>query len=344
MRTLFQTLLTALILLASICSLLHWLFLSNREVEIIDKLLQRYSSTWDRKEDNYKTFRSLLSSKCHAISKAVVTQENTPVGSEVAYDGEKRKPLKVTPELFTTFAKEQPFGNASWESCAVVGNGGILANSSCGENIDSAQFIIRCNLPPLGSGHERDVGNKTGLVTANPSILLEKFSGLVDRRRPFVDSLRPYGHSLLLLPAFSYGRNTPVSLRALYTVEDLQGEGRDVPRPVFLSPEYLTCLARFWRGQGLRAVRLSTGLIVASLALELCANVHLYGFWPFSLHPHARCPLTNHYYDDKQTKKNVHAMPDEFEQLLRLHSQGVVRLHLGECQSVRSAHRPGSPG
>lgn len=103
--------------------------------------------------------------------------------------------------------QENPFVNTTWDTCSVVGNGGILANSSCGEKIDSAQFVIRCetenllhnnylflsnivrnkftdhfplspflrcNLPPLENGYERDVGNKTDLVTANPSILMEK--------------------------------------------------------------------------------------------------------------------------------------------------------------------------
>lgn len=147
------------------------------------------------------------------------------------------------------------------------------------------------------------------------------------RRRPFVESLQIYGNSLLLIPAFSYGYNTPVSLRAAYTIEDFASP----TRPVFFNPEYLQSLALFWRSQGLRTVRLSSGIIMASLALELCANVHLYGFWPFSTHPHGLRALKNHYYDDRQTKKKFHDMPAEFELLLRLHSQGVLRLHLGDC-------------
>ncbi|KAG5279724.1 hypothetical protein AALO_G00080920 [Alosa alosa] len=295
---------------------------------IIDKVVERYSKNWKKQENNYKKFRSLLSSKCHGVTKAVVTQANTPVRSKVVYDGEKRKPLQVTPALFSVFPKESPFGNTTWDSCSVVGNGGILANSSCGQRIESAQFVIRCNLPPLDHSYEKDVGNKTNLVTANPSILHEKFGGLMERRRPFVEGLRPYGDALVLLPAFSYGHNTPVSLRAVYTLEDF----RSPTRPVFLNPDYLTGLARFWRSQGLRTVRLSTGLIMASLALELCTNVHLYGFWPFSQHPHGHHRhLTNHYYDDRETKKKIHAMPAEFDHLLRLHEQGVLRVHLGQC-------------
>ncbi|KAL2100867.1 hypothetical protein ACEWY4_002628 [Coilia grayii] len=294
---------------------------------IIEKAVEWHSHSWRRQESNNKKFRALLSGKCHGATKAVVTQANTPLGSRVVYDGEKRKPLQVTPALFSVFPKESPFGNTTWDTCSIVGNGGILANSTCGQRIDSAQFVIRCNLPPLEGGYAKDVGNKTDLVTANPSILHEKFAGLMERRRPFVEGLRPYGNALILLPAFSYGHNTPVSLRATYTLEDFQSPAR----PVFLSPDYLTTLARFWHSQGLPPARLSTGLIVASLALELCHNVHLYGFWPFSVHPHGHQPLTNHYYDNRESKKKIHAMPAEFDHLLRLHRQGVLRIHLGQC-------------
>ncbi|XP_023867024.1 alpha-N-acetylneuraminide alpha-2,8-sialyltransferase isoform X2 [Salvelinus sp. IW2-2015] len=330
MRGLFSFMLT-LSILGTVMTALVWYFFSNRDT-VTEKVVERYSHSWRKQEDKFRNFRSLLSNRCHGLTKAMVTQANTPLGSKVVYDGEKRKHLQVTPELFSTFAKVNPFVNTTWDTCSVVGNGGILANSSCGERIDSAQFVIRCNLPPLENGYERDVGNKTDLVTANPSIIMEKYGGLQERRRPFVESLRSYGDSLMLLPAFSYGPNTPVSLRALYTIQDFDSPSR----PVFLNPEYLQSLARFWQGQGLRTVRLSTGLIVASLALELCANVHLYGFWPFNEHPHRHQPLTNHYYDNRQSKKMVHAMPAEFDHLLRLHTQGVLRIHLGECTPTTS--------
>lgn len=160
-----------------------------------------------------------------------------------------------------------------------------------------------------------------------------RYSALMERRRPFVESLRPYGQALLLLPAFSYSHNTPVSLRAFYTLEDF---GNDSLLPVFLNPDYLRRLSKFWRERGLNSVRPSTGLIMASLALELCSNVHLYGFWPFSKHPNNSRPITNHYYDNRESKKNVHSMPTEFEHLVKLHKQGVIRIHLGECQPTHS--------
>ena len=143
-----------------------------------------------------------------------------------------------------------------------------------------------------------------------------------------MEKLRSYGNAMLFLPTFSYGYNTPVCLRALYTVQDF----KEPIVPIFVNPGYLLDLFAFWRSQGVKSpVRLSTGIIMASMALELCSEVHLYGFWPFDFHPYANHTLTHHYYDNKPVKANVHAMPAEFESLLRLHSQGVLRLHLGYC-------------
>lgn len=298
-----------------------------KEQEEIKKLKEHYSQPWKKQEGNYQKFRSLLSSKCHGYDKAIITQANTPLGTKLVYDGEKKRTLRVNTEIFATFAKGHPFSNKTLQTCTVVGNGGILANSSCGKMIDAAQFVIRCNLPPLSDGYEKHVGTHTDLVTANPSILLEKYGALMGRRRSFVESLRKYGNSLLLIPAFSYGHNTPVSLRTFYTIEDFGSP----TQPVFFNPEYLQSLERFWRSNGLRSVRLSTGIIMASLALELCANVDLYGFWPFSFHPDDFHALTNHYYDNRQTKVKFHAMPAEFKLLLDLHKQGVLRLHLENC-------------
>ncbi|XP_005726202.2 alpha-2,8-sialyltransferase 8E-like [Pundamilia nyererei] len=188
---------------------------------------------------------------------------------------------------------------------------------------------IKCNLPPLENGYEKDVGSKTSLVTANPSIIFQKYGALTGRRLPFVESLHKYGNSLLLLPAFSFGRNTAMCQRAAYTIEDFESP----IRPVFSNAQYLHSLDQFWSSEGLKERRLSTGFIMVSMALELCENVHLYGFWPFSNHPYDLYTLTNHYYDDVPVKTFFHAMPAEFEHLLQLHTEGVLRLHLGDCKS-----------
>ncbi|KAF4093002.1 hypothetical protein AMELA_G00027100 [Ameiurus melas] len=299
----------------------------SKENIIIDQLLLNYTTKWKKQEKNSESFRSMLGSSCDAISSALVTQINSPVGTNISYESSKKK-LLVSPSIFEMFLKENPFKKAPWKSCAVVGNGGILANSRCGKQIDSAAYVIRCNLPPLSNGHERDTGRKTSLVTANPSLLNRKYHGIRKNQQSFVDNMQLYGNALLLLPAFSFQYNTGVSFRALYSLKD---RSNTHPRAVFFNPIYLKRLAGFWRGHGIRAARLSSGIMMVSMALELCNDVHLFGFWPFETHPYTGQKLSNHYYDNQPVNKRMHKMPAEFKTLLDLHYKGVIHLHLGEC-------------
>ncbi|XP_029946221.1 alpha-2,8-sialyltransferase 8F-like [Salarias fasciatus] len=300
--------------------------------EIITSIAKCYAEPWKRQKRNYEKFSSQLNSNCHGAENAIVTQNNTPVGSQIVYVGNsKKKTIEVTTDLFSTFPKEHPLPNKKWDTCSVVGNGGILINSKCGKQIDSAQFVIRCNLPPLDSELEKDVGKKTDLVTANPSIFQLKFSSLNNFRRPFVESLRNFGDAMLLLPTFSFRLNTQLCQRAIYAINDF-----DSPiRPISFNPEYIRNLSIYWNSQGLTEPRLSTGFMMVSLALELCNSVDLYGFWPFSFHPQDFHHLTNHYYDNKPPRKQYHAMPAEFNHLLKLHRQGILRLHLGDCEAEK---------
>uniref|UniRef100_A0A3B3WDQ8 ST8 alpha-N-acetyl-neuraminide alpha-2,8-sialyltransferase 6 n=2 Tax=Poecilia mexicana TaxID=48701 RepID=A0A3B3WDQ8_9TELE len=299
----------------------------NVHREKIEEMLQNYSQPWVKDEEKLLEIRTELSLKCNGLENAIITQKNTPLGSKIDFDGNNWRSVKVDSETFATFAKGHPFSNKRKKTCAVVGNGGILTNSSCGKTIDSAQFVIRCNLPPLSNGYENDVGMKTDVVTANPSIFTQKYGSLLEHRRMFAESLCQYGKAMLLLPAFSYRINTATSLRASYTIDDFR-----IPmQPVFINPKYLQSLALFWGSLGLKARRLTTGIMMTSLALELCDNVDLYGFWPFGVHPQSFQYLTHHYYDDGKLKKGFHAMSDEFKLLLQLHNQGVLKLHLGEC-------------
>ncbi|XP_074545260.1 alpha-2,8-sialyltransferase 8F-like [Halichoeres trimaculatus] len=294
---------------------------------VIQQVLQEYSQTWKKQEDNFLKFRSKLSSNCHGQENAFITQVNTPVGTQFFNELRKAKSLEVTPEIFRSFLKVQPFFNKTWDTCAVVGNGAILVDSGCGADIDSAEFVFRCNLPPLDNSFHKHVGVKTSLVTANPSILRDRYGELMGHRRAFVEDMKIYSDSLLLLPAFSTSYYTFLSLRASFTLEDF---GSPI-QPVFFNPKYLQDLTNFWRSRGLKAKRPSTGLIITSLALELCNNVHLYGFWPFSTHPFELYSLTNHYYDDIKVGR-AHSMPVEFQLLMQLHNNGVINLHLGDCR------------
>ncbi|KAG7273033.1 hypothetical protein CRUP_017510 [Coryphaenoides rupestris] len=230
-------------------------------------------------------------------------------------------------------AQENPL-QLPLKKCAVVGNGGVLRHSGCGRDIDAADFIMRCNLPPLSKRYTEDVGTRTHLVTANPSIIEKRFQSLLWSRRAFVEAMRAYGSSFVYMPAFSMRPGTDPSLRAYHALADASSN----LTVLFANPDFLRSVGQFWRHRGVRARRLSTGLFLVSLALGVCEEVTAYGFWPFAAGPGPgagpdaeRPPVSHHYYDNILPYKWFHAMPEEFVQLWRLHTSGTLRLRVGQC-------------
>ncbi|XP_078385478.1 alpha-2,8-sialyltransferase 8F-like [Cetorhinus maximus] len=296
------------------------------EEDVIKNITELQKCQWRKQELATEEFRSELKRCCNAAYNCLVTQKNTPVGTELAYDAEPKKKIKITHQIFTIFPKESSFSSWQYKRCAVIGNGGILVNSSCGAEIDQADFVFRCNLPPIGGEFSQDVGTKTNLVTANPSIIAERYSELHARRRPFFTNLLVYNDALLVLPAFSYTINTDRSFRALYTLQDFQAK----QKVVFFNPVYLKRLNEFWRAKGIQVKRLSTGIMIVSLALELCEEVWIYGFWPFGKSAEGNV-IPHHYFDNRLPRAAVHSMPTEFHHLLQMHSKGIVKLQMTQC-------------
>ncbi|KAM7322482.1 hypothetical protein ACRRTK_017987 [Alexandromys fortis] len=250
---------------------------------------------WRRHAEEYENFRAKLASCCDAVQTFVVSQNNTPMGTNMSYEVESKGQIPIRENIFQMFPVSQPFVNYPYNQCAVVGNGGILNKSLCGAEINKADFVFRCNLPPVTGNASKDVGNKTNLVTVNPSIITLRF-------------------------------NTGISFKVYQTLHDSKVK----QKVLFFHPSYLRRLALFWRTRGVTAYRLSTGLMIASVAVELCKNVTLYGFWPFSKNIE-KAPISHHYYDNKLPKRGFHQMPKEFNQMLQLHMRGILKLQLGKC-------------
>ncbi|XP_055449805.1 alpha-2,8-sialyltransferase 8F [Psammomys obesus] len=281
---------------------------------------------WKRQAEEYDNFRAKLTSCCDAVQNFVVSQNNTPVGTNISYEVESKSQILIRENIFHMFPVTQPFVDYPYNQCAVVGNGGILNKSLCGAEIDKADFVFRCNLPPVTGGATKDVGNKTNLVTVNPSIITLKYKNLKEKER-FLKDISNYGDAFLLLPAFSFRMNTGLSFKVHQTLK----ESKARQKALFFHPRYLKNLAVFWRTKGVTAYRLSTGLMIASLAVELCENVKLYGFWPFSKTVE-ETPLSHHYYDNTLPKQGFHQMPKEYSQMLQLHMKGILKLQFGKCE------------
>ncbi|XP_015236948.1 PREDICTED: alpha-2,8-sialyltransferase 8E isoform X3 [Cyprinodon variegatus] len=281
---------------------------------------------WEQNKEETSNFRMSLSRCCNAPSFLFTTKRNTPAGSKLRYEVDTSGILPITSEIFKMFPDDMPYSKSQFKKCAVIGNGGIIKNTKCGKEIDSADFVLRCNVPPIKEKYSADVGTKTDLVTINPSIITERFQKLEKWRRPFYEVLQNYENSSVVLPAFYNTRNTDVSFRVKYMLDDFDSQ-RGV---FFFHPQYLLNVQRFWAVQGVRAKRLSSGLMLVTAALELCEEVHLYGFWAFPMNP-AGIFITHHYYDNVKPRPGFHAMPHEIFNFIHMHTRGIINVHTGRC-------------
>ncbi|KAG7464580.1 hypothetical protein MATL_G00167110 [Megalops atlanticus] len=292
--------------------------------EFFTKVQVVMNCPWEGNLTKKELYRMELRSFCNASQRLFLTQENTREGQRITYEAERSFSKTVGNEVFHMLPKTAPqWTEGNLGRCAVVGNGGILRNSSCGDEIDSADFIIRFNLPPMN--YSSDTGVKTHLVTINPSQITSSYRGLLYSRKSFVERAASYESATLVTAALSYTANTDIAFRVFYTMRDM----RPQQAVLFIHPDYLFKLDHFWRQKGLAAKRLSSGFLLVNTALELCEKVDLYGFWPFdSLQQRS---LLHHYYDNVGPVKGVHAMPEEFRRLLQMHYEGVLQVHVKEC-------------
>uniref|UniRef100_A0A7N6C1B6 Alpha-2,8-sialyltransferase 8E n=1 Tax=Anabas testudineus TaxID=64144 RepID=A0A7N6C1B6_ANATE len=281
---------------------------------------------WEQNKEETSNFKMSLSRCCNAPSFLFTTKRNTPAGTKLRYEVDTSGILPITTEVFKMFPDDMPYSKSQYKKCAVIGNGGIIKNSKCGKEIDSADFVFRCNIPPINEKYSADVGTKTDLVTINPSIITERFQKLEKWRRPFYEVLQNYENSSVVLPAFYNTRNTDVSFRVKYMLDDFDSQ-RGV---FFFHPQYLLNVQRFWAVQGVRAKRLSSGLMLVTAALEMCEEVHLYGFWAFPMNP-SGIFITHHYYDNVKPRPGFHAMPHEIFNFIHMHSRGIINVHTGQC-------------
>ncbi|XP_006817549.1 alpha-N-acetylneuraminide alpha-2,8-sialyltransferase-like [Saccoglossus kowalevskii] len=203
---------------------------------------------------------------------------------------------------------------SKYRRCSVVGNGGILKNSGCGEEIDKADYIFRANLPYI-SNFSDDVGKKSNFTTFNPSMIHRRYHNNLDA---FKKDLHVYnGYLMFSGPAedefVSYvHKNTKLI--------DMEFE-----------KNYLSAIEHFWESK--RFVSVTTGMLMFNLALTYCEEIHLFGFWPFTTDVNGNY-VPYHYAEDTPKTWIVvvkHSMPSEFLKLKELHVNGVLRLHIGKC-------------
>ncbi|XP_071948647.1 alpha-N-acetylneuraminide alpha-2,8-sialyltransferase-like [Antedon mediterranea] len=238
---------------------------------------------------------------------------------------------KIPSDMFNFLPHEQHLSFGRPTVCSVVGSSGILNNSSCGRQIDNADFVIRFNLPPL-NGHRKDVGSRSDITTLNPSQIGKQFGGFVffkDRQR-FLKHVQQYNH-YIWASAFAHPNTMETCRRLLITTRSRLKH----LKILFGNPNHWRSMSTFWHTRGVNVKKhLSSGIYWVTNALSFCSEVHLYGFWPFALN-WADQPVRYHYYANEWPttgSSKTHGFGDEFYALLQMHKQGILQIHTN-CDS-----------
>ncbi|XP_033111454.1 alpha-2,8-sialyltransferase 8B-like [Anneissia japonica] len=210
------------------------------------------------------------------------------------------------------------------DTCALIGNSGILLNSSCGREIDAHDIVVRANSAPT-AGYERDVGYKTSLMMFNraSSLVVKKSM----RSKPLPKSMNKmqmfmdFNDTIVWYALMAGGLGTSILKTAFSKL------ARDNIRVAYSLNSPMTISKRLWH------LRLpSTGLNMISSMNYYCDKISLYGFFPFYVDEHGR-RLQHHYYEQVQYNytHSHHKMPYEFIQLTKLRDSGVLRLVTDRC-------------
>ncbi|OCT89766.1 alpha-2,8-sialyltransferase 8B [Xenopus laevis] len=255
-------------------------------------------------------------------------------GDIIHYVFDRDSTMNISKNLYELLPRTSPLKNKHFKTCAIVGNSGILLNSGCGKEIDSHDFVIRCNLAPVEE-YAKDVGTKTNLVTMNPSVVQRAFEDLVNDtwKDKFLQRLKSLNESILWIPAFmAKGGEERVEW-----VNDLIIKHHINVHTAYPSLRLLHAVRGYWLTNKVHIKRPTTGILMYTLATRFCNRIYLYGFWPFPRDLHQN-PVKYHYYDSLKygytSQAGPHAMPLEFKALKNLHLQGALKLNVGECEAA----------
>ncbi|XP_071964946.1 CMP-N-acetylneuraminate-poly-alpha-2,8-sialyltransferase-like [Antedon mediterranea] len=276
------------------------------------------------KERVYKLLKDHIDVR-NAAELSVSLQKFSPNNTVLFYD----KPVDYNNETKIVLPKKNPSRKktiGSYDTCAILGNSGILIDSHCGKEIDAHDFVLRSNLAPT-VGYTNDVGNKTNLTTLNS----EKCNYIANCLKH--DKLRCKDKVYKLMKSFdgtfvwfSKFGVVPSSNYVTFTQAIMDNKLKtEIAYPGFGLP---THISKYWKVDSP-----SSGLVLYTIASTFCRKISMYGFYPFYTKDDGT-PVFHHYYDNKTTlnyTQNRHNMPNEFKLFLELNRTRHLRLVTDHC-------------
>ncbi|XP_019624757.1 PREDICTED: alpha-2,8-sialyltransferase 8E-like isoform X2 [Branchiostoma belcheri] len=289
----------------------------------LTELQEAFSSPWQPQPANLRRIQADLERCCSARRMAVLTQENTKPDQYIP-SAFPNLTEYISPEYHRTFPKKSPFSEKRYGRCAVVGNGGILRDSKCSSEIDSADFVFRCNLPPLTvDKYTPWVGVKTNFTTA-PMSMLKKYRHMDESEEDlerFVRDTMQYSGFLCIKRPSNYST-------AGY--KELQRRRGDSLAVLYENPQHFLAVTQYWMEHGIPR-KATTGLYLVTTALTMCDHVDVYGFWPFPFGGWGQKIRYHYFYAAIFVAPYAHEMPSEFIKMVEMHRQGIMKVHIDKC-------------
>ncbi|XP_077336311.1 type 2 lactosamine alpha-2,3-sialyltransferase [Lithobates pipiens] len=168
--------------------------------------------------------------------------------------------------------------NISCKKCVVVGNGGVLRNSTLGKKIDSYDVIIRMNDGPV-LGYEDDVGQRTTFRLCYPESIFSDSLHYDPNSTVILMMFKPHDVKWLSELLFhrrvsTYGFWRKPAMNLIYKPHQLRVLNPFILRQV--SQNLLNFPSNFPKTE--KPKHPTTGIIAISLAFHICNEVHIAGF------------------------------------------------------------------
>ncbi|XP_078616786.1 CMP-N-acetylneuraminate-poly-alpha-2,8-sialyltransferase-like [Branchiostoma floridae x Branchiostoma japonicum] len=226
-----------------------------------------------------------------------------------------------------------------YNTCAILGSGGILTGSHCGDEIDSHDFVLRFNLAPM-DGYQKDVGSKITLTVLNLAIM--HTVNIQPKLNPLAMTLRLSNRTMFLAPKgkitrlfkhfYQAVRTNRVVVNFKYFPGSMHEAGQLTIREKLSAHVNMNLT-----GQP------TTGLLAVLTSIHFCQRINLYGFWPFDTDSNNR-PVPYHYYtlpyykprfprEEPHKKGEHHNFDQEFALYQALQSLGVLHIVDRACKT-----------